>query len=191
MTDSVNHFEALDKILEYLVNRKGQSISYRQIKTDVFPKMGINEFVTLANQIVDTNTALSNIQGKKTEGYGDWPNEGEITATDLTEVFLKQGGFKKHVADQQKRSADETLAKQLDMKFKQKSLTKLKYDRVTFWIASTTAICGLVFGTITFLEKGKLEKSIEKLQKQVHELMQDSQIQKALLQKQDTTISNR
>jgi hypothetical protein len=191
MTNSVDHYDALDEILEYLVERKGQTISYRQIKKEVFPKISIDTFVALANQIVNTDTTPPYLDGRIFNGYGDWPNEGEITANDVTEAFLKQGGFRKYFADQQKKSADEALAKQLDIQLKQKSLTKLKYDKAAFWIASTTAICGLIFGTITFLEKGKLEKSIEKLEQQVYKQTQEVQTQKTSLQKPDTIKNNR
>jgi len=190
MTNSVDHYDALDEILQYVVDRKGETISYRQIKKDVFPKIGIDTFVALANQILNTDTTPPYIEGRIYNGYGDWPNDGEITATSVTEAFLKQGGFKKYFADQQKKSSDEALAKQLDIQLKQKSLTKLKYDKAAFWIATSTAICGLIFGTITFLEKGKLEKSIEKLEQQVYKQTQEVQTKKTSSQKPDTTINN-
>lgn len=187
MINSVDHYDALDEILEYLVERKGETISYRQIKNDVFPKIEIDTFVALANQILNTDTAPPYIAGRIFNGYGDWLNDGEISATSVTEAFLKQGGFKKYFADQQKKSTDETLAKTLDIQLKQKSLTKLKYDKAAFWIASITAILGLLFAIITRVTQSKLEQSIQQLEQRMYKPTQEVPKQKTSLQKSDTT----
>jgi hypothetical protein len=191
MISSVDHYDALDEILQYLVGRIGESITYRQIKKDVFPKIGIDTFLALANQILDTETTPPYIEGRKYNGYGDWPNEGEIKATSVTEAFLKQGGFRKYYSDQEKKNADEALVKKLDIQLKQKSLIKLKYDKIAFWIATVAAVCSLSFGFLTLYEKGRINDSIEKLEKRFDKQEMEIQTQKVASEKPDTIINKK
>lgn len=126
-TKTIKEYEALDMILEYLIENIDQKKSFREIHKSVFPGMDINTFLNLSNRLVEFNNI---VDGFTTESIDNkWEKEGYLKATNETKYFLEsQGGFKKLYEDGRIEKENKQDMNQL----KKRSLEdQLKTNKVT------------------------------------------------------------
>ena len=152
MTDQViDQPEALDMILEYLVQNKGESKSFRQIHKDIFDDQPVEIFLHLTDVIINFNDNL--VEGRIHDGYGDWPKEGHMTGTAITEHFLrKQGGFKKWYADQKNQRELETTERELTIKSLSDQMVTNKINRIGIVISLVVSAIALIISILALLK---------------------------------------
>ena len=150
-TTNIEQPQALDMILEYLVENKGERKSFRQIHKDVFSDQDIDIFLHLADVILNFNDNL--VDGRYSESYSiDWRIEGNMMGTAITEHFLKkQGGFTKWYADQAEEKTKEQRERELTQKALIDQISTNRINRIGIIVSIFISInCSYLFSSEFF-----------------------------------------
>lgn len=184
--------EALDRILKYLVdNRTDLPIGAYKICKDVFPEQKEQlVFYLIKKLLYKSDIVISHIRNEDLNNF-----EVFIEATDLTETFLKQGGFQaqlnKEKADKAESDRLEALNKrkleaEVDVIEFQKGLGK----RLTIWgfIVTTVAVIASWLMTTIQDKRSDNKESIDSLIIKTDSLTKRIlKIEKRLIEKEDST----
>lgn len=184
--------EALDRILKYLVdNRTDLPIGAYKICKDVFPEQKEQlVFYLIKKLLYKSDIVISHIRNEDLNNF-----EVFIEATDLTETFLKQGGFQ---AQLNKEKADKTESDRLEALNKRKLEAEVDViefqkglgKRLTIWgfIVTTIAVIASWLMTTIQDKRSDNKESIDSLIIKTDSLTKRIlKIEKRLIEKEDST----
>ena len=154
--------EAKDIILEYAVEKMGQVISATHVHNELFKNNSFEEVEFLFEKMTLTVDKVADISINDYDSF--------IEATELTKIFLSQGGFKelekKNLADK-KREEEKELAEfektMIDLRLK-------KWQVKTFWPLFIFAVIGFGLGLYNFISSLSPEKNEVQQEQRIKEM---------------------
>ena len=161
-TQTMTEGEAKDIILEYAVEKMGQVISATHVHNELFKNNSFEEVEFLFEKMTLTVDKVADISINDYDSF--------IEATELTKIFLSQGGFKelekKNLADK-KREEEKELAEfektMIDLRLK-------KWQVKTFWPLFIFAVIGFGLGLYNFISSLSPEKNEVQQEQRIKEM---------------------
>lgn len=164
----VSEHEALDRILKYLVdNRSDTPINVYRIHKEIFPeqKQQVIFYLIKKELLVQRDFLTTVVKNDSLEGFDVY-----IGANDLTELFLKQGGFTKEFEKEQndrgekerlERLQNEKLEAEVDIVKFQKGLGKRL--KISAFIITVISVFASILTTFIQNRSNNNQESIDSL----------------------------
>ncbi len=153
--------EALDRILQYLVdNRSDLPIGAYKIWKDVFPDQKQQlAFYLIKKLLYKTDIVISHIRDEDLNNFDVF-----IEATDITEMFLKQGGFQGQLAKEQTDKVERDRIEELNKRKLQAEVDVIEFQKglgkkLTVWgfVIAVVSILASILTTV-IQNKGDINK---------------------------------
>ncbi|UXE67222.1 MAG: hypothetical protein KA713_01055 [Chryseotalea sp. WA131a] len=143
--DIITEHEAKDKILKFLVDNreKGVPISSYRIWEQVYPDQKQQILYAVLKTLLYKDIVTSHIRSDEIRNF-----EVFFEATDLTEMFLNQGGFTKEFEEQQKERNEQVHIDQLN---KRVLLAEVKIKEFEKSTGRKLIIWSFVLAVLSFL----------------------------------------
>jgi len=200
-TKQITEQEALDRILQYLVdNRSDSPIRAYKIWKDVFPdQMQQLAFHLIKKLLYKTDIVIAYITDEDLNNF-----DVSIEATDITEMFLKQGGFQEKLAKEKADNVERDRIEELNKRKLQAEVDVIEFQK---GLGKKLTVLGLVIAVVSVLasvlatviqNKGdknnetidSLKLKTDSLTKRIKEIEMTLRENKKKINKSDTTINN-
>jgi hypothetical protein len=190
----ITEHEALDRILKYLVdNRTDGPIGAYKICKEVFPDQKQQLVFFLIKKLLNKSDIIkSHVQNDDLNDFQVF-----IEATDITEIFLKQGGFQGQLAKEQADKAERDRLDGLNKRKLEAEVEVIEFQkglgkRLTIWgfIITIISIFSSVMTTIIQNKGDNKQRTIESLVNKTDSLTtRIIKLEKGLENNSDSTIN--
>lgn len=143
--DIITEYEAKDKILTFLVDKReeGLPISSHRIWKEVYPDQKEQIVYAVLKTLLYKDVVTSHIRSDEIRNF-----EVFFEANDLTEMFLRQGGFSKEFEELQKVKDEQALVDELNKRLLVAEVAIKEFEKKR---GKGFVIWGFVVAVLTFL----------------------------------------